>query len=69
VEYPEDYSHERFYGITPGKRYVSMGYQGRSPWLVSSLARVRVQPVQLMLPASDRITAHSGCGINVLAAG
>jgi hypothetical protein len=36
VEYPEDYCHERFYGITPAKRYVSMGYQGRSPWLVSS---------------------------------
>src|SRR5580704_5442074 len=35
VEYPEDYCHERFYGITPAKRYVSMGYQGRSPWLVS----------------------------------
>jgi hypothetical protein len=21
VEYPEDYCHERFYGITPGKRF------------------------------------------------
>jgi hypothetical protein len=35
VEYPEAYSYERFYGIPPAKRYVSMGYQGRSPWLVS----------------------------------
>ena len=34
MEYPEDYCHERFYGINPAKRYVSMGYQGRSPWLV-----------------------------------
>jgi hypothetical protein len=34
VEYPEDYCHERFYGITPAEQYVSMGYQGRSPWLV-----------------------------------
>src|SRR5450755_430813 len=33
VEYPEDYRHECFYGITP-KRDDSMGYQGRSPWLV-----------------------------------
>jgi hypothetical protein len=37
VEYPEDYRHECFYGITPAKRYDSMGYQGRSPWLVSVL--------------------------------
>jgi hypothetical protein len=36
VEYPEDYCHERFYGINPAKRHVSMGYQGRSPWLVST---------------------------------
>ena len=36
MEYPEDYCHERFYGINPAKRYVSMGYQGRSPWLVST---------------------------------
>src|SRR5258705_12560794 len=34
VEYSEDYGHERFYGITPVKRQDSMGYQGRSPWLV-----------------------------------
>src|SRR6267378_7052569 len=38
VEYSEDYRHERFYGITPVKRQDSMGYQGRSPWLVSSAA-------------------------------
>jgi hypothetical protein len=23
VEYPEDYCHERFYGITPAEQYVS----------------------------------------------
>ena len=38
VEYSEDYGHERFYGITPVKRQDSMGYQGRSPWLVRSEA-------------------------------
>jgi hypothetical protein len=26
VEYPEDYRHECFYGITAAKRYDSMGY-------------------------------------------
>jgi hypothetical protein len=31
VEYPEDYCHERFYGITPAKQYVSMGYQEVCP--------------------------------------
>jgi hypothetical protein len=36
VEYPEDYCHERFYGIIPGKPKRSMGYQGPSPWLVRS---------------------------------
>ena|SRR6267378_4420745 len=39
VEYSEDYGHERFYGITPVKRQDSMGYQGRSPWLVRSEIR------------------------------
>jgi len=51
VEYSEDYGHERFYGITPVKRQDSMGYQGRSPWLVSAsctqfgmMALGRIQP-------------------------
>ncbi len=39
---PEDYSRERFYGVThpvQKKRWDLMGYQGRSPWLVSCRAR------------------------------
>src|SRR6266550_5633421 len=43
VEYSEDYGHERFYGITPVKRQDSMGYQGRSPWLVKSLSGLEVR--------------------------
>src|SRR5580704_17489812 len=57
VEYPEDYCHERIYGITPAKRYVSMGYQGRSPWLVSQ----RSQSLASCVGADDRDDANSRC--------
>src|SRR3981189_878622 len=40
VEYPEDYRHECFYNASTASPrqsgYDSMGYQGRSPWLVSA---------------------------------
>ena len=54
MEYPEDYSHERFYGITPEKRYVSMGYQGRSPWLVG--ACINFETPNLVTPLRHILT-------------
>jgi hypothetical protein len=46
VEYPEDYGHERFYGITPGKR---LGLAGIS----------RAKPLASLSPSHESFLAIS----------
>src|SRR5260370_28373392 len=45
VEYPEDYCHERFYGITPASRRFRWDIKGEAPWLVRDPRLLREDPV------------------------
>jgi hypothetical protein len=73
VEYPEDYCHERFYGITPAKRYVSMGYQGRSPWLVSlkafSISKARLSSSPVFQTDNNNLYSYPGANASISANG